>query len=158
MNEETALRVVTITVPGVDYLVSSHNKEAVGEIERMSRSRSYGADWSLSSWRRDLNAINPDGQDGYAFIGNQVQPLAEVSLPLGSLIVARDSSWAKAKWYAGCYIAPVEQYACLMRVEAEGLRTLTSSRSKSWAREILGYLMTNEAIRLEGKIATRSKR
>lgn len=158
MNESIDVSFIPVTIPGIDILVSSHNQEAISAIARMSPSRSYGSDWNVNSWRRCLSGINPDGKDGYAFNGAQVQPLAEVSLPLGSLIVARDSSWAKAKWYAGCYVPPVEQYACLIRVESDGLRTLISSRSKSWARDILGYLVTNEAIRLEGKVEIRSKR
>lgn len=137
---------IEITVPEIEYLVKSHNEDAEREIARMSPSRSYGAETNLSSWRRALTSVKLDGKDGYAFEGHSLRAGAPVTLEVGTLLVAVDTSWAKAHWYAGSYIKPIERFALLLRVTENGLERLIVSDGKSWARDLLGYLATNQAI------------
>lgn len=136
-----------ITLPSIDFLVQMHHDEANAAIAGMSPSRSYGAETNLSSWARHLTAIDPAGKDGYAFTGSELRRGVEATVPLGALILVVDSSWAKAKWYAGSYISPLERRATLHVAEAEGLRELLSVGSRRWAENILGFLVTNQALR-----------
>jgi hypothetical protein len=137
---------IEIVVPEVDYLVKSHSDEADSEIERMSPSRAYGAETSLTSWRRTLSTVKLNGTDGYAFEGHSLKPEATATLEVGSIIIAVDKSWAKARWYAGSYVKPIELSARLLRVDEDGLKTLIESSKKSWARDLLGYLATNRRL------------
>ena len=138
---------VEITVPSTDNDVLCHHDMAVTEIEFMSRSRKYGAETNLRSWRRALTGFKPSGKDGYAFEGHALTPGARASLETGSLIVVFDSSWAKANWYARNYLRPVEQRASLFRVTGpDDLEELIFSTKKGWARDLLGYLATNRAL------------
>lgn len=137
---------IEITVPEIDYLVKSHNEEAECEIARMAPSRSYGAETNLSSWRRALTAVTLDGSDGYAFQGHSLKAKAPATLEIGTVIVAVDTSWARAKWYAGSFVKPIERSARLLLLKVNGLETLIESSKKTWARELLGYLATNQSI------------
>lgn len=148
---------VTVTIPEIDSLVLSHHRQAESEIAKMSPWRSRGSEMELRCWRRRLTAIDPAGTDGHAFDGDRLQPCAEVSLPVGALIIAREASWAKARWYAGSFVRPYEQNARLLRVGPDGLQTLIESTRKSWARDILGHLMAGEAVRLEAHVELRRK-
>ncbi|MAN76224.1 MAG: hypothetical protein CML24_03240 [Rhizobiales bacterium] len=137
---------VQITVPDVDVIVQYHHEDAEREIAHMSPSRSYGAETNLSSWRRALTAVKLSGTDGYAFDGHALQPNASATLDAGSIVIAVDTSWAKASWYAGSYIKPIERSARLLLVEEDGLETLIESSKKCWARDLLGYLATNQQL------------
>lgn len=138
---------IDIVVPATDHCVQMHHESAKMEIEHMSPSRKFGAETNLRSWRKVLTGASLSGTDGYAFLGHALAPGAPASLENGSLIVAVDISWARARWYARNYIAPVEQKAALLRVTDYGeLDELIVSTKKSWARDLLGYLATNRAL------------
>jgi hypothetical protein len=143
---------IEITVPAVDPAVLYHHEMALLEIEYMSPSRSYGAETSLRSWRRNLTAIKLNGTDGYAFKGHSLTAETSATLQLGALLIAVDISWAKARWYAGSYITPLKQRARLLKITAAGPELVVESRKKSWARDILGYLATHETLCLEAGI------
>lgn len=144
---------IDIIVPGTDPLVQLHHDQANNAIARMSPSRVSGAETNVNSWRRLLTAIDPEGSNGYAFTGQLLQPGATAALPAGAMLVAVDTSWARAKWYAGQYIAPIERRAELLRVENDGLKALLSTHGRNWAREILGFLVTNRTLLEEGRVA-----
>lgn len=137
---------IKITVPEVDLAVQFHLENAEREIARMSPSRSYGANSQLSSWRRALTTVRLTGTDGYAFEGHSLKPGASATLAEGSIIVAVDTSWAKARWYAGFYIKRLERSARLLLVREDGLEVLFESSKKSWASDILGCLATNRQL------------
>ncbi|RDE07799.1 hypothetical protein [Pelagibacterium lacus] len=137
---------IEITVPGVDVIVQYHHEDAEHEIARMSPSRSYGADTNLSTWRRALTAVKLNGTDGYAFEGHSLKPEDSATLNAGTVVIAVDTSWARASWYAGSYVKPVERSARLLLVKEDGLETLIESSKKSWARDLLGYLATNRQL------------
>lgn len=158
MNVNVPPVTVLVTIPEIDELVLSHHRQAESEIAGMSPWRSRGSEMQLRCWRRRLTAIDPNGADGYAFDGDQLQRCAEVSLPVGALIVARDTSWAQARWYAGSFVRPYEQNARLLRVGPDGLQTLIEITRKTWVRDILGHLMITEAMRQEARVELRSKR
>lgn len=133
----------TVTLPAADRFVENHHNEAKAAIAAMSPSRQWGAETNLRSWRRWVKSINPDSNNGWGFRGIELKPGAEVALPLGAIIVACDYSWAKARWYAGSYIKPVEVDAALYEVKDDGLAELTRSMRSAWARDLLGWLATN---------------
>lgn len=143
---------VEIIVPVVNAEVLYHQQSAIEEIERMSSSRGYGAETNLRSWRRNLTAINLTGANGYAFSGNSLVAAETANLPRGALVVAVDISFAKARWYAGKHIKPVEQCAQLLKITADGPVPIFESRKKSWARDILGYLATHRTLCAEAGI------
>lgn len=149
---------MTVTIPAIDDPVLSHHRQAEGEIARMPPWRRRGAETSIQYWRRRLTMIDPAGTDGYAFDGDKLHPNSEVSLPIGALVVVRDASWAQARWYAHSFIRPYEQNAKLLRVGSDGIETLIETTRKSWAQDILGHLMTAEALRLEAHVELRLKR
>ncbi len=127
-------------------MVQHHHDDANKAIEAMSPSRRYGAETNLNSWRRCLFVVDPNGSDGYAFTGHNLRPGAEATVPVGSLILSADSSWAKANWYAGRFIAPLERWATLYVADEAGLQHLVATNSRRWASEILGFLATNQAL------------
>lgn len=144
---------IEIVTPAIDLLVEMHHDGAVNAIARMSPSRRYGADTNLNCWRRVITSIDPNGTDGYAFVGHALKVGASAHLPVGSLLLAVDSSWAKARWYAGSFIAPIERSASLLRVGEDGLQLVIESRSKAWARQVLGHLMTNQGLLSDAGVA-----
>ncbi|MET3889341.1 hypothetical protein ABIE41_000417 [Bosea sp. OAE506] len=158
MNTNVQPVTVKVTIPEIDEFVLSHHQRAESEIARMSPSRRRGAETTLQFWRRRLTAIDPNGTDGFAFSGDQLQKRTEVALPVGALIVARDASWAQARWYADSFVRPYEQNARLLRVGPDGLETLIETTGRNWARDVLGFLMTAETILLESHVLMRSKR
>lgn len=158
MNTHVPPVTVTVTIPEIDPLVLSHHRQAESEITRMPHWRRRGAETNIQYWRRRLTAIDPNGTDGHAFDGDKLHPNAEMSLPIGALVVVRDASWAKARWYARSYLSPYEQNAKLLRIGPDGLETLIETTGKSWARDILGHLVTAETLRLEAHVELRSKR
>lgn len=149
---EAEMPAIEVIIPPTDTMVLAHHEGAKAAIARMSPSRRYGAETNLRSWRRVLTAIDPRGRDGHAFVGHAVAPGALVSLPIGALIITVDTSWAKARWYADDHIAPVETFAHLYRVERSGPIQLGCAYGRTWAQDLLGFLMTNERIREEGRI------
>ena len=144
---------VQITLPTLDTLVQQHHDLANEAIAAMSPSRSYDAETNINSWRRRLSIVDPAGSDGYAFPGNNLRPGTEATVPLGSVILVVDSSWAKANWYAGRYIPALERWATLYVAEQSGLQQVMTTRSRRWASEILGYLTTNPALCERGGIS-----
>lgn len=146
---------IEITIPEVDLGAQFHHEDAEREIGRMSPSRSFGAETNLTSWRRALTGVKVNDVDGYAFEGPSLQPEASATLEIGRVIIAVDKSWAKAKWYAGSYVKPIELSARLLRVDETGLKTLIESNKKSWAGDLLGYLATNRQLCEEAGITVR---
>lgn len=144
---------VRIIVPSTNTLVQQHNELAEQAVAAMSPSRSYGAEINLSSWRRRLTIVDPNGVDGYAFSGDSLRPGAEATVPLGGLILSVDTSWAKARWYAGQYIQPLERWAVLYVAEEAGLESVMATGSRRWVSEILGFLSTNPGLCDRGGVA-----
>lgn len=134
---------MTVTFPGIDPSVENHHNEAKAAIAAMSRSRRWGAETNLRSWRRWIKSIDPACGTGWGFRGIELKPGVEATLPVGAIIVACDVSWAKARWYAGSYIKPAELDAALYEVASDGLIELTRSMRRAWARDLLGWLATN---------------
>ncbi|MCR6734071.1 MAG: hypothetical protein NVV83_08290 [Afipia sp.] len=145
MGEEADKNLITVTLPTTYPGVAGHHDGANVAIEAMSPSRRYGADTNLRSWRRLLKSIDPAHENGWSFSGLELQPGAQAVLPASSIVVACDLSWAKAKWYAGQYIKPLEVEAALYEATGEGLVQLTRSVRRVWARDLLGWLITNRA-------------
>lgn len=137
---------IEITVPDIKFLVQLHHDQATEAIAAMSPSRAYGAETNLSNWRRLLTAFNLDGDDGYAFTGHNLQLGAIATVPAHALLLSVDSSWAKAKWYAGRYVSPLERWATLYIVEDAGLKQLMATNSRRWASKVLGFLATNPSL------------
>lgn len=63
------------------------------------------------------------------------------SLPAGAIIVAFD--WANARWSAGRHVKRMEIEAGLNEVTADGLTEMTRSMLRAWARDLIGWLLTN---------------
>ncbi|MGH6711761.1 MAG: hypothetical protein ACREEK_22665 [Bradyrhizobium sp.] len=134
---------ITATLPGTDPSVENHHNEAKAAIAAMSRSRQWGAETNLRSWRRWIKSIDPACTTGWGFRGIELKPGADATFPVGAIIVSSDISWAKARWYAGSYIQPMEVAAALYVVTSDGLVELTRSVRRAWARDLLGWLATN---------------
>jgi hypothetical protein len=135
--------VPTITVPTADPVVVTHHERALTVIAAMSPSRAYGAETNLRGWRRTVDGIDPAREDGWAFKGGSLIAGAAATLCEGTLIVTYDASWAKAKWYAGNFIAPTERLAGLYEVaDGELIRRVQSVRS-GWAQDLIGWLRAN---------------
>lgn len=143
MSDAFIEQMITVTLPATDRFVEKHHNESKMAIAAMSRSRQWGAETNLRSWRRWINSIDPTRDNGWAFCGIELKPGADTTLPLGAVIVACDYSWAKAKWYAGQFIQPVKVDAALYEVKDDGLIELTRSMRRAWARDLLGWLVTN---------------
>jgi hypothetical protein len=143
MTDIVAETLATVTVPSTDRFVMDHHNGARAAIDGMPAWRQFGAETNLRSWRRWIKSINPACDDGWAFSGPELRPGAQAPLPIGTIIVACDVSWAKAKWYAGQYRAPTEIEAALYEVSPDGLVTLTRSMRRRWARDLIGWLVTN---------------
>ena len=139
-------RTVTIEVPAVDPFVLQHHEDAQEAIAEMSPSRSYKADASLRTWRRALTAANLKGKDGYAFEGHFLTAGQSASLKPCALVLCSDTSWAKANWYARRYITPIRRYVQVLRVTDEGLAPVFATMNRSWARDVLGFLATNQEL------------
>ena len=139
-------RTVTIEVPAVEPFVLQHHEDALAAIEEMSPSRSYKADASLRIWRRALTAANLKGKDGYAFEGHFLTAGQSASLKPCALVLCSDTSWAKANWYARRYITPISRYVQVFRVTDEGLVPVFATMKKTWARDVLGFLATNQEL------------
>ena len=134
---------ITVTLPGTGHSVENHHNEAKAAIAAMSRSRQWGAETNLRSWRRWIKSIDPACTTGWGFRGIELKPGADATLPVGAIIVACDISWAKAKWYAREFIRPMEIEAAIYEMTKEGLIELTRSDRPGWARDLLGWLVTN---------------
>ena len=143
MNDVTATKSIAVTVPATDQYVARHHDSAMAAIAAMSPSRRWGAETNLRSWRRWVHSIDPARDNGWAFCGVELKPGADATLPLGALIVACDSSWAKAKWYTGQFIQPMTVDAALYEVKDDGLIELTRSMRRAWPRDLLGWLVRN---------------
>jgi hypothetical protein len=140
MNDK---ELVTVTIPEVDRAVVEHHQTAERAIEGMSPSRRFGAESNLRSWRRLIENVDPTRSNGWAFGGVELSAGATASLPVGALIVVYDVSWARARWYAGRYIKPAVLEGVLYEVAADGLKHLISSTRKRWARDLVGWIVTN---------------
>jgi hypothetical protein len=105
--------------------------------------RSRSAPTNLRSWRRVVESIDPVRENGWAFSGPELKAGAQVSLPVGAIIIACDLSWANARWYAGQHKKLMEVEAGLYEVLADGLTELTRSMRRAWARDLIGWLLTN---------------
>jgi hypothetical protein len=143
MSDAFIEQMITVTLPATDRFVEKHHNESKMAIAAMSRSRQWGAETNLRSWRRWINSIDPARDNGWGFYGIELKPGADATLPLGAVIVACDYSWAKAKWYAGQFIQPVKVDAALYEVKDDCLIELTRSMRRAWARDLLGWLVTN---------------
>lgn len=134
---------VEIILPGTDPAVQHHHDRANEAITALPAFRCNDAQIKLSSWRRVLTAINLDGKDGYAFTGHSLRPGVVASVPVGSLILSVDTSFATADWYVGTHLDQMERSATLYLVEEAGLAALITRNWATWARDILSYLATN---------------
>jgi hypothetical protein len=143
MSNIVAENLVTVVMPSTDRFVVDHHNGARAAIDGMPAWRQFGAETNLRSWRRWLKSIDPARDNGWGFSGPELQPGADASLPIGAIVVACDLSWAKAKWHAGDYIRPMEIEAALYEVTSDGLIQLTRSMRRAWARDLLGWLVTN---------------
>lgn len=137
------VNLVTVAIPEIDKFVARHHDRAKAAIDAMSPSRRWDAETNRRSWRRRIYTIDPTRENGWAFSGPELQPCAKVSLPSGAVIVACDYSWAKASWYSGQHIKPMEVIAALYEVTASGLDQLTRSMRRSWARDLIGWMVKN---------------
>lgn len=134
---------IAVTVPSPDRFVVNHHNEAKAAIDAMSVWRQHGAETNLRSWCRVVESIDPVRENGRAFSGPELQAGAQVSLPVGAIIVACDVSWANARWYAGQHMKRMEIEAGLHEVTADGLTELTRSMRRAWARDLIGWLLTS---------------
>lgn len=143
MPEGLDVNLVTVAIPEIDKFVVHHHDGAKAAIDAMSPSRQWSAETNLRSWRRQIHTIDPTRENGWAFSGPELQPGSKASLPTSAVIVACDYSWAKANWYAGQYIRPMEIEAALYEATATGLDQLTRSMRRAWARDLIGWLVKN---------------
>lgn len=109
----------------------------------MSPSRRRGAETSIRAWRRVIRTYDPQGQNGFAFRGDEVRCRAELDLKVASIIVGLDDPFARARWYAGSYIAPRALRGFLQRVGPNGFETLIEVERSPWAPKLLGFLATH---------------
>ena len=137
---------VKVTVPGIDPLVEGHFDHARASIDAMSPSRRYGAETSIRAWRRVLRSYDPEGQNGFAFRGDEVLCRAELDLKVGAIVVGLDDSYARARWYAGRYVPPRALRAFLQQVGPDGFETLIEANRSPWAPKLLGFLATHPEI------------
>lgn len=143
MDQNGTERHVNVTIPNASEHVMQHHHRAIRAIESMSSSRKWGADANARSWRRWIKQIDPERDNGWAFLGAALMPGASATLPLGAIIVVCDVSWANARWYADCSINRIEADAALHEVAEEGLALLVRSARRTWGRDLVRWLTTN---------------
>lgn len=137
-----------IQVPDTNDGVAYHNTRAETEIDKFTNTRGYGANASIRSWRRILEAFDPAGRDGWAFDGIKLAPGAQAIVQDNWLIVGLDDSFAQANWYSGREIPKRNLYAFIGRAKrATGeLEILHTCYSGQWAHSLIGFLLTNPDI------------
>jgi hypothetical protein len=143
MPETTQTNPVAVIVPTAAPGVENHNNKANVAIEAMSVWRQRDAETTLRSWRRVVESIDPVRENGWAFSGPELEAGAEVSLPVGTIIVVCDQSWAKARWYAGQHMKRMEIEAGIYEVTPHGLTALTRSTRRQWAQDLVSWLIAN---------------
>ena len=134
-----------ITVPLANPGVRSHHERASITVAAMPPSRARDAEIDLYIHRSVVQAVDPERDDDWGIKsgGAWLWPGRTAKLAEGTLILAADSSYARARWYAGNFIAPTERYIALYEVHgAELVRRLLSIR-RCWPQEVISWIRTN---------------
>src|SRR5579862_69082 len=100
MRRHSDMSAVLVTVPPVDQEIVVSYEQACDAIQALAHYRRYDSTSNRSSWRRVTERIDPNGTNGWAFQGCELQPGAVAMVDAGSIIVAVDRYFANAKWYA----------------------------------------------------------
>jgi hypothetical protein len=134
-----------ITVPLANPGVRSHHERASITVAAMPPSRACDAEIDLHIIRVVVEAIDPERDDdwgikhGTAWLwAGKTAKLAE-----GTLILASDRSYARARWYAGNFIAPTERYTGLYEVHGDELVRRILSVRRCWPQEVISWIRTN---------------
>jgi hypothetical protein len=132
-----------VTVQTANPVVVSHHKQASIAIAAMPPSRASGAEIDLYISRRVVEGIDPERDDGWGFKGTWLSAGRTAKLAEGTLILACDASYARARWYAGNFIAPTERYAGVYEVRGDELVRRVQSIRRCWAQDLIGWIRTN---------------
>jgi hypothetical protein len=143
MAVKIAKQIVTVVVPGASERVAEHHQHALNAIEGLSSSRKDAAEINWRLWRRRIEEIDPRREDGWAFLGRNVGLKPTALLPVGTLIVTCDVSWAKVQWPAGQHLNPIEVEASLFEVTSDGLKQVITSTRPKWARDFIAWITEN---------------
>lgn len=137
-----------IQVPDIDAFVSGHNQRAEKRISEFHNTRGHGAHADLRSWRRVLEAFDPDAVDGWGFDGIKLTPGAQAIVQDNWLIVGLDDSFAQANWYSGKEVEKRNLSAFLGRANRDTgqLEILHTAFNGDWAKSIVGFLLTNPEV------------
>jgi hypothetical protein len=138
---------VTITVPEADNrgFIERHEAEYQSAYAAMSPSRTWGAEFTKSSFRRLLRGIDPQHQNGWAFSGLELRAGEPATVPVGGLMLTVDKSFARGNWYAGRSVTAASFVAVLYEATENGelKELLVSMDPRKWGRELVGWLLTN---------------
>jgi hypothetical protein len=134
-----------ITVPLANPGVCSHHERASTTVAAMPPSRACDAEINLYVQRSVVQAIDPERDDGWGIKrgGAWLWPGRTAKLAEGTLILAADASYARARWYAGNFIAPTERYIALYEVRGHELVRRILSIRRCWPQEVISWIRTN---------------
>jgi len=134
-----------ITVPLANPGVRSHHELASITVAAMPPSRACDAEINLYINRSVVEAIDPERDDGWGIKrgGAWLWPGKTAKLAVGTLILAADASYARARWYAGNFIAPTERYIALYEVRGDQLIRQFQSIRRCWAQELIHWTRSN---------------
>lgn len=134
-----------ITVPLASPGVRSHHERASITVAAMPPSRACDAEINLYVQRSVVQAIDPERDDGWGIKcgGAWLWPGRTAKLAEGTLILAADASYARARWYAGNFIAPTERYIALYEVRGDELVRHVLSVRRCWPQEVISWIRSN---------------
>lgn len=134
-----------ITVPLANPRVRSHHERASITVAAMPPSRACDAEINLCVQRSVVEAIDPERDDGWGIKwgGAWLWPGKTAKLAEGTLILASDGSFARARWYAGNFITPTERYAALYEVRGDELVLRVLSIRRCWPQEVISWIRSN---------------
>lgn len=138
-------RRVEVVIPVVDVFgnMGRHQENYDSAIAAMSPSRTFGAEFSKTSFRRLIAGVDPKHDNGWAFQGQDLPAGQEATVPVGSIILAVDRSFAKGNWYARQRVETATVVATLYEVAENGeMKEVIQDTTRAWARKITGWLVT----------------
>jgi hypothetical protein len=135
---------VKVAVPEKDVHgnIARHQDGYDSAVAAMSPSRTYGAEFSSTSFRRLLTGVDPSHDNGWAFQGLELPAGEEAEVPVGGIILVLDRSFAKGNWYASRQVDTSTVVATLLEVTQEGLKEVLQDTTRGWARKMTGWLVS----------------